>query len=225
MQSRPSKAAEFLVAIFVPPACREEVVGDLHERYRSPLHYALETIRTVPMVVLSRIRRTADPQILLMQAFAFYLSFLCFAWFHGGALLRDRWGLLRLAIPGAMMLLGLVLEDAYARPGPRPPLGLMRGPVLGLGLSILSQELLRAGNPDLALPGWIMVYGCAASLLLSSTIRLSFPPPANQLQGAHAPAEWLKRAGDSPGMARRTYRIAAVFAAFVLLVIAYRLFR
>ena len=35
MRLRPSKTAEAIVALFLPPACREEVLGDLHERYRS----------------------------------------------------------------------------------------------------------------------------------------------------------------------------------------------
>ncbi len=57
MRSRPSKTAEAIVAIFLPPACREEVLGDLHERYRSPGQYALDAIRTVPLVIYSRIIR------------------------------------------------------------------------------------------------------------------------------------------------------------------------
>ena len=75
MNPGPSKAAEAIVAVFLPPACREEVLGDLHERYRSPRQYGLEALRTVPLVILSRIRRTADPQVILMQAFALYVSF------------------------------------------------------------------------------------------------------------------------------------------------------
>ena len=63
-------------------------------------------------MIISRIRRTADPQVLLMQAFAVYLSFMGAAWFQGGAFLREQWGLLRLAIPVAVAMLGLILEDA-----------------------------------------------------------------------------------------------------------------
>ncbi|HEV3039193.1 MAG TPA: serine hydrolase [Candidatus Angelobacter sp.] len=54
MRSRPSKTAETIVAVFVPPTCREEVLGDLHERYRSPGQYALDAMRTVPLVIYSR---------------------------------------------------------------------------------------------------------------------------------------------------------------------------
>ena len=88
MNRGPSKAVEAIVAVFVPPACREEVLGDLHERYRSPLPYAWEALCTAPLVIASRVRRTTDPQVLLMQAFALYMSFLGAAWFQDPALLQ-----------------------------------------------------------------------------------------------------------------------------------------
>jgi hypothetical protein len=195
--SGPSTAAEALVARFVPPACSEEVVGDLHERYRSGWQYGFEALYTVPLVVISRIRRTADPQILLIQAFALAVSFLGAAWFRDGALLRSPWGLPRLAVPGAMALLGLVLEDAYAKPGRRTAAELVRGPVVGIGLAALSQAVL-GGRVDL--PRWVMLYGCGMSLLLCSAVRMLFPPGAGQVQGANAPpALWLKQAGQGGG--------------------------
>ena len=159
-----SKAAEAIIAVLLPPACREEVLGDLYERYRSPLQYSLDALRTIPLVVLSRIRRTADPQVLLLQAFALYASFLGAAWMKGGG------GPLRLAVPAGIALLGMMLEEAYSKPGSRSLLRLVRGPVVGLGLALLSQALFRA------VPRWTMLYGCAMSLLLCSAIRMLFPP-------------------------------------------------
>ena len=44
MNSGLSKTAEAIVAVFVPPACREEVLGDLHERYRSPGQYGVDAV-------------------------------------------------------------------------------------------------------------------------------------------------------------------------------------
>jgi len=218
MRSGPSKAAEALVAVLVPPACREEVLGDLHERYRSSSQYALEALCTMPLVILSRIRRTADPQVVLMQAFALSVSFLGAAWFQDRALLGEQWGLLRLAIPPATAVLGLILEDAYAPPGRRSPLTLVRGPVLGLGAAFVSQGVFRVGNPDLALPGWIMIYGCAMSLLLSSAVRMLFPPITDQLQGVNAPALWLK----NPPAAMRVFKgIAAIVAVLLIVLLGY----
>jgi hypothetical protein len=222
MACGPSKSAETIVAILVPPACREEVVGDLHERYRSRSQYALEALITVPLVILSRVRRTADPQVVLIQAFVLYLSFLCAAWFKDAALLQARWGLLRLAIPAGITLLVVMLEDAYASPGRRSPVGLVRGPVLGLAFALASQGLFWSGNPDLALPRWILLSGCAMSLLLSSAVRMLFPPATQWFHGANVPADWLKQSG---GSGEKFKTLPAIAAAFLLLLVALRLWK
>jgi hypothetical protein len=219
MSSGPSKAAEAIVAVFVPPACREEVLGDLYERYSSPGQYGLDALCTVPLVIMSRIRRTADPQVLLMQAFGLYVSYLGAAWFKDAALLRQQWGLLRLAIPAGMALLGLILDDTYAAPGRRSSLSLVRGPVIGLGLALVSQGVFWAGNPDLAVPRWIMFYGCAMGLLLSSAVRMLCPPGTDQLQGANAPALWLKQVGGSAGNAQGIPLVVKGVAAIVAVAI------
>jgi len=219
MNSGPSKTSEAIVAVFVPPACREEVLGDLHERYSSSRQYGLDAVRTIPLVIISRIRRTADPQVLLMQALALYASFLGAAWLKDKTFLSDQWGLLRLAIPAGMAMLGLILEDAYAKPGRRSPLKLARGPVLGLGLALASQGMFRISNPDLALPTWITFYGCALSLLLSSAVRMLFPPVSDQLQGANVPADWLKQSGGSLGNAGTSTRAIKGVGAIVAVVI------
>ena len=235
MCSGPSKIAEAIVAVFVPSACREEVIGDLHERYTCPRQYGLDALRTVPLVITSRIRRTADPQVLLIQAFALYMSFLGAAWFKDGTLLREKWGLLRLAVPAAIAMLGLILEDTYAESGRRSPWSLIRGPVLGLGLALVSQGVFWAGNPDIAVPRWTMFYGCAMSLLLSSAVRLLFPPTTDQLQGANAPALWLKQAGGSGasggnrqgiiGSVKGVVAIVAMAAVVLFVLIAYQLWK
>jgi hypothetical protein len=216
----PSKAAEALVAMVLPPACREEVLGDLYERYGGPARYGVEALRTIPMVIGSRIARTADPQVLLIQAFALYVSFLGAARWQSSTILVEPWGLLRLAIPAAMAIAGMVFEDAYARPGRRSALKLSRGPAVGLGLALLSQEMLEASYPELALPRAVAVYGCGMSLLLCSAVRLLFPPVMNQLQGVNAPALWLKRGGGSDGALRgitlALQGIATVVAAAML---------
>jgi hypothetical protein len=174
MNSGPPKTVEALVAVLVPPACREEVLGDLHERYRCTRQYGLDAASTVPVVILSRIHRTADSQALLIQAFAFYVSFLFAAWLNGAALLRDEWGLVRLAAPAAVAMVGVLLADAYASPRSRPSPKLSLGPVLGAGLALLSQGLLWLFIPDSALPRWTLFFGCGTGLLLSAGVRILF---------------------------------------------------
>jgi len=178
----PSRAAEVIVGILIPPACREEVLGDLHERYASRLRYAGDALATVPLVILSRIRRTLEPRTMLMQAFVAYLSFLCAARLGDREILGTPWGLMRLAVPAVMSLLGLILDDAYARRGPRSRLNLARGPVLGQVFALVSQEIFRISSPELALPRIIVFCGCAMSLVLSFTVRTWFPPGNPQLQ-------------------------------------------
>ena len=197
MQSGPSKAAEALVAVFLPPACREEVLGDLHERYRSAAQYGLDAVCTIPFVIVSRIRRTADPQVLLMQVFAWYLSFLGAAWIEDRSLLNDRWGLLRLAVPAGLAVLVLILEDAYAKPGRRSPLQLARGPVLGVGLALAFEWRFQRSHADVAVSNWVTLYGCGFALLLSSGLRMLFPPVTDQLRNIDVPADWLKHPGGT----------------------------
>jgi len=80
--------------------------------------------------------------------------------------------------------------------------------------------MFRIRNPGLAVPSWIMFYGSALSLLLSSAIRMLFPPPTNQLQGVNAPALWLKRAGAPAPIAQGTNRIAKYAFAVAAVAIA-----
>jgi|SRR5579884_733879 len=192
MPSRLSKTAERIVALLVPPACREEVVGDLHERFRSRWQYLADALSTVPLVILSRMRRTMDAQVLLMQAFALYLSFLAAASLLDPSLLIASRGLARLALPVLVIVLSLVLEDTYATPG-RPSVA--RGPVLGFLMAVLSQQVMRWGNSVLPLPELVLLYGVSMSFLLSSGIRLLFPPVTHQALSVTAPALWLKQAG------------------------------
>jgi hypothetical protein len=54
----PSKWAEAIVGLLLPRERREEILGDLHERYRSPWLYALDALRIVPLVILSELWRS-----------------------------------------------------------------------------------------------------------------------------------------------------------------------
>ena len=50
------------------------------------------------------VMRIADAPVLLIQAFALYMSFLGAAWLMEGSILQSDWGFLRLAIPAAVAL-------------------------------------------------------------------------------------------------------------------------
>jgi hypothetical protein len=225
MPSGPSRSAEAIVAVLIPPACREEVLGDLYERYRSPAQYGFDALITIPFVIVSRIRRTADPQILLMQALALYLAFLSAAWFRESSLLTQQWGMMRLALPPALILLALVLNDVYAKPGTRSPWSMVMGPAIGLALAFLSQAMMWSRNSPGALPLEVMVYGAAMSFLSSSVIRMLFPPVTSRLQGANAPADWLKHAGDPMQIPRGAMRLGAGLCTLLAVLIVYEIWR
>jgi len=175
MDPGPSKIVEAIVGFFIPPACRESVLGDLRERFGSARQYKLEAIRTVPMVILSRIRRTTDPQVLLMEAFAIYVSFVGVVWGFGDmSFLERQQGYLRLAIPTAVTVLALVLLDAYANPAKKSPLRPIWQAAFGVGMAFISQATLVLGDRDLAVPDMMMLYGGGIGLLLISVIRMIF---------------------------------------------------
>jgi hypothetical protein len=187
MQS-PPKLLEKIVEWLIPPACRENVAGDLHERYTSAVQYIVDALRTVPMVVISRMRRSSDAQLVLMQALVLYLSFLASAWYNQAALLSEETGLLRLAIPVGIALLGLMIHDAYAVSRKHSWLSPVRGPAFSLALAFACEYVLSIGGGELALPRWIMFFGAAIALLLTAAVRMIFPPATERSQGPTGPA-------------------------------------
>jgi len=183
MESRPSQVIETLIGFLIPPACREYVLGDLHERYENPGQYLADAALTVPLVIASRIRRTSDPVVLLMEGFTLYVSFLCAAMWMDRTLLYQDWGFPRIAIPPAIALLTLTLVDAYSRPEKRWPLKPMLGAVLAVAASFISQAVWT-------IPQSVMIPASGMGLLLLSTLRMLFPPVADRPQGVGGPAYW-----------------------------------
>ncbi len=220
MRSAPPRIIAEILSVVLPPACREEVLGDLYEGCDSLGQYLREAMRVVPMVIVSRIRRTADSQVLLMQAAALYMSFLGAGWNEGKTFLFESSGLLRLAIPPAWVLFGLIMDDAYAVPGKRSLLKKMRGPVLGFGFAYLSQVALSADNPLLALPLRVMFFGSAAGLLFSVGLRYLFPSAIDRPAGAGGPALWLKHTTEPFRVAPEVTSIAKTLAFVIVLAFA-----
>lgn len=126
---------EKIVLALIPPCAREAVAGDLWETYTSPRQYAAEALHTVPLVVLSQMRRNLNLPTLLLQ-----LSLLCFCLGEGIAL---------------ALLPVLLLRDAYqasARPCPRRA---MRAAILVASaalaflqvMSISTDMVIHSGRP------------------------------------------------------------------------------
>jgi hypothetical protein len=197
MPSGPPKILEELAKALIPPACREEVLGDLYERYKSPLQYLADLLSTLPFVVLSRIIRTTDIRLLVMDALLVYGSFLAATWYVARRLVTEEGGLMHLAIPSGLTLVGLLIGDAFTPPLKRPPSDWIKS--FGIRLALIA--LCNLGG--LATPA--NFYGLVTSLMLVSSAKLMFGPDAGQAQGAGAPA---LLAGQGSRPLPRTVRVS-----------------
>jgi hypothetical protein len=114
MEARPPAVIDRVVRTLIPPAVREEVVGDLWERYRSPLQYLSGALRILPYVLASQVRRSTNRPLFATQAF---LLFGCLGGFVGTDPTRatvidaPRWE--GAAIGAIAALVGLMSRDAY----------------------------------------------------------------------------------------------------------------
>lgn len=187
MESGPPKIAEALVYWLLPPACREEILGDMRERNHSPAQYLIEAACTVPCVIGSRIRRTTDAVLTLMAAASIYTAFMMSAWWLEPELLFHEYGYARVAIPPATFMLAIVLADAYSDPKKPWPLKPLLGPTFGLALTYVVEL-----NHSWGLPALVLAWGGAVSVLLVSMLRMIFPPVTERPQTAKIPAYWQK---------------------------------
>jgi len=173
---------EKLIGVLIPPAAREEVLGDLRERCGDGARLLREAARVIPYVVASRIRRTTDAVVVLMQGLTLYTCFVLAALWMARPLLYTDWGFARLAIAPCIVLATVILADAYADPKKRPPLRAMAAPVLGMALAFAAQPVPRP----------LMIWGGLIGTLLVVMMRLAIPPLADRRQTARVPAYWQK---------------------------------
>ena len=59
----------------LPPVCREHVLGDLQERYRSPLGYLADAAGAVPAAMIGQILTVTPLPFILIEAILVYASF------------------------------------------------------------------------------------------------------------------------------------------------------
>jgi hypothetical protein len=166
LETCPPVLIDAVVRMLIPPACREHVVGDLWERYRSPLGYILDAARTVPFVVASQIRRTSKVSMVFVHAFVFFVAFVAAA---GGV---------RPAIAPAMAgILAFVLRDAYKSGVALSARQVARDVAVAVVFVAISQLLIAVAWPDLLRPrsavGAIVAFG------MVFLIRLQNPGLAN----------------------------------------------
>jgi hypothetical protein len=156
----PPALIDSVVRLLFPPVAREATVGDLWERYRSPLQFAAEALRVLPFVIGSQIRRSSSAPILGLQAF---ILFSCFDGFEMIPRNVPLWA--TAAVPTLAAFLALVTRDVYRKTDRRT---IWRGllDVVTAALCILFSEGVLAGlvaarhlSPDWVLPGRLAITG------------------------------------------------------------------
>lgn len=205
MAGGPSRRTEKIVGWLLPPACREHVLGDFRERYRSALHYQADVLFAGLAVISSQIRRTSDPLVRFMEAIVLYGAFVTA--FAAGAGLTSR-SLLCAAIPALATLWVVTLADAYADPSLHPPQRPLYGVIGGLGLAYFVQSVLVLAAPSAALPHAVMAWGCGFSLLLLATLRMIFRPYHDRPRAAAGPSYWQRL--EIAGFDMRIVRVVLV---------------
>jgi hypothetical protein len=168
---------ENVLYLLLPPACREHVLGDLQERCTSTRSYLVDALSVLGPVIISRIRRTTDFQVFLMEALTVYLSFTAAAWYQGEQnFLYHYRGFLRLALPTSVVITALLFCNAYSDLDKRSIGRAILQSAGSLALAALGQALLFHADPGFAVPFRIMLYGSVLSCLLISPLRILFPP-------------------------------------------------
>lgn len=173
----PPKHLENFLRLLLPPASREHVLGDLRERYTSPKAYLMEALSVLGPVIVSRIRRTTDFQVFLMETLTVYLSFTTAGWYLGEqSFLYDHAGFVRLAVPSSVAVVALLFCNAYSD-SERKALGKSILQSAGsISLAFLGQAVVFDTQPSLAVLFRTLLYGSLLSLLLLSPLRILFPP-------------------------------------------------
>ncbi len=189
---------ENLFRFLLPPACREHVLGDLHEQSESSRRkFLIDALAVLAPVVISRIRRTTDYEVLLIEAFSLYLSYTIAAWCLGQrAFLYARMGFARLAVPTLVVVAALLMCNAYADSEKRYWMKPFLQSAGSISLAFFGQAVVFDLRPSLAIPFHIMLYGSCAGVLLITTLRAMFPPVDARLKTASLNHLGLRKPSD-----------------------------
>ena len=138
LKHAPPPILEKIVWHALPPMVREEVTGDLWERFRSPIRYLADAALALPFLVFSQARRQTDGPLFLLQGFTIFVSL-------GGLQVASQMRIepmgLRALIPTLAAMAMLLLRTAY-RPGNAWTGGRAMGDLLWAFAAILASQLV-----------------------------------------------------------------------------------
>jgi hypothetical protein len=186
MEARPHPLIEGIVARFLPPACREHVLGDLHERYVSTGQYVWDAARTVPFAVWGQIRRTTSPLFAAAELGAVYVAFLTAIGVVNPRALGTALAPAGAAIAAITALITVALRDAWVGGTWRSTPHRVLDAILGVALAGASHALLRTIGSRLALEPAALLAGCGTSLPLLAGVRVSLHSFFQPTVTAHA---------------------------------------
>jgi hypothetical protein len=178
MEARPHPIAERVVSLLLPPACREPIVGDLHERYVSAAQYLVDALRTVPFAVWGQVRRTTSPMLAAAEAVAVYIAFVV----ASGITSPGRFGSATIPVGAAVAALAalatVVLRDAWAGQTPRARAHFALDAVLALTCAAVVHAALRTLGARLALEPIVSLTGMVIGVPLLTGVRVLQAPLA-----------------------------------------------
>jgi hypothetical protein len=186
MEARPHPLVEAFIGRLLPPACREHVLGDLHERYVSASQYVHDAVRTIPFAIWGQIRRTSSAPLAIAEVGVVYVAFLSTLGMFDPGGLSNSSAPLRTAIPAFAALAAVVLRDAWVGRGPRANALIAVDAVRGIACAALTQALLVGVGSPLALRLDVLLAGCAMSLMLLSGVRIALSSINHRAPIAHA---------------------------------------
>jgi hypothetical protein len=207
MEARPHPLVEAFIGRLLPPACREHVLGDLHERYVSASQYVHDVVRTIPFAIWGQIRRTSSAPLAIAEAGVVYVAFLSALGLFDHSVVSNSSAPLRAAIPALAALAGVVLRDAWIGRRPRPNALTAADAVLGIACAALPQILLVSLGSRLALRRDVLLAGCAIALVLLSGVRIALSPINHRAATANAGGTQMhSRSSNVPGPMQRDLR-------------------
>ena len=225
MEAGPHPIIEGVVARLLPRACREHVLGDLHERYVSTGQYVWDAVQTLPYAVWGQIRRTTSPLLAAAELGAVFIAFV-------GALgiVHPRAGGPAQAAAGAAIaaitaLVTVALRDAWVGRTWRSNAYLMLDAILAVAFAGASHAFLHSIGSRLALEPAALLAGCATSVVLLAGVRISLQSFFQPTVMANAGGSKMNSTESPRGMQRDLrvwwWTIAAVGLSACVVVLAH----
>lgn len=166
---KPPRLLEHAICSFIPSAVREEIMGDLSERFQSPARYVAELVLLLPFLIFSQARRATNGSLFVLQAFALFVSF-------GGLELKaedDSFAMWQGALLATLVALTVILiRNAYRYSDNWTSRRIAGDATAIVLITLVVQGVLRFASKGLIDPHWCLPGGFLVGGLLFSVITV-----------------------------------------------------